>query len=370
MKVPINPQPHLGRIETSYKPFNKMGGYLALAKIITVHHKHHTADVQIIRSSDVISSSPTNEGKYAARIGVSTAQFDVANNSSSGIVEPFQKDQLVLVAFMDGFKSQPFIVCSFHNTWETTHSILTNKYPLNPSDSLDDAREALKYLRVFPSQFYHKVDGIGSMEMSHPSKTFMVMNPDFKDIITDEHNGFDHKDLSEKDPFTKKTRCGHSEESLLPSKFIFIHRSSYLDEKTTWTKFFIDKTGLFRTTRDNNDGKLTFLEINSEGKVTIMRQLDSDASYSGVNNTSFIIKEDGSMSIKRVLTGVESEISISSTGIISLKRNQNSISIDDQDNVQLSHNTGSYIKMQPNGDIIIQSANDTIIDGVTIVPYP
>ncbi len=53
------------------------------------------------------------------------------------------------------------MIGSFHNTWQMEMNILTDTYPLNVANDFDAVREGNKYLRVFPSQLYHKVDGMG-----------------------------------------------------------------------------------------------------------------------------------------------------------------------------------------------------------------
>lgn len=361
-------QPHLGRLENNYKPHDNLIGYLSLAKVIKVHHKHNTVDVEIIKSRDMISSNASNEGKFGARVLVSTAHFDSQKLTSSGVIEPIQEGQLVVLAFLDGLKKQPIILGSFHDTWDFTHNILPDVYPVNPLNSLEEFREAFKYLRVFPSQLYHKVDGIGAVEWSHPSKTFLKIDPDLNGKISDAHNGYDHSNLTEKDPFTYETRSGNSEETLFPVKMLFTHRTYFVDEETKWTKFFLDSTGLFRITRDNNDSKLTYWEISNDGRYLIRRQNDSENHGEGENYTEIQIGTDGTYKVLQKKTDSEAKINVDSTGAIKISRTDgtlatSSIDIDSNNDITLSHKSGSYIKLDSNGDIVIQANGNVYING-------
>jgi len=331
MELDTRLQPHLGRLSQNYKPGSNIT-QMAIAKVTKVHHKQGTVDLQLIKSNNVISSDASNEGKYGARILTTTAHFDPNLMASSGVIEPIQEGQLVLVAFVDGKKNQPVVIGSFHQTWDTDQNILPNTYPLEPDESTYDKKEAIKYLRVHPSQFYQRIDGTGGFEMSHPSKTFLQMDSDlYGGDISDEHGGYDHKDLNEIDPVNGQSRFGKEEDVLYPVNFLFVHRSSFEDSDTTWTKFFINSSGLFRVTRDNNDGALSFIEITENGAMTLRRQNDSSAHHSGDNYSELSIGEDGSVSMSQTINGKSSVISMTNGDIM------------------IAHKDGSYIQIDSNG---------------------
>ncbi len=329
MEIDARLQPHLGRTANNYKPQLDM---LALAKVTKVHHSQGTVDLQLIKSNDVVSSDPSNDGKFGARVMTTTAYYDPASLSSSGVIEPMQEGQLVLIAFIDGKKSQPVVLGSFHQTWDDTNNILPMTYPLDPSNSMLDKREATKYLRVHPSQFYERVDGIGAKEVSHPSKTFMTVDPDLYGEINDAHDGFDHKDLNERDPFSGQSRYGKDEDSVRPVNMLFVHRSNFDDDVTTWLKMFISNTGMFRLTRDNNDGSLSYYEMKEDGTTTLRRQVDSNENGSGDNAGEISLGQDGSIAINRIVDGRSSSISLDVNG-----------------DIMLTHKSGSYIKLTDNG---------------------
>lgn len=380
MEITTRLQPHLGKPVENYKPHESMGGYMALAKITKIHHKHGTVDIQLIKNSNRISSSADNEGKYGAKVGTSTAHFNGITMSSSGVVEPLQEGQWVVVGYLDNLKNEPVILCSFHNTWELTNNILPSKYPLNPQESLGDTREALKYLRVFPCQSYVKVDGVGCLEYSHPSGTFLAIEPDIDESnLTDDHDGFSHKDLSEKDPVTGQTRSANTEESLLPVNILLSQKCS----NNVFIKAFLNKFGGIRTTRDANDGMLTYYSIGLDGEFVIRRQLDSSHHEQGSNYSKIEVSPKGGINVSRV-NGETTQFDISESGRATMSRGSSSVTISESGDISvshpngsisvgsggitvnsnggltLSHHSGSYIQFSDNGDIIIRPANELI----------
>jgi hypothetical protein len=320
-------------VKDNYKPHNNMNGVLAIAKVLKVHHKQGTVDLQIIKTNDVISSDASNEGKFAARILTTTANFDAVTMSSSGVLEPMQEGQMVLLAFVDGLKANPVVLGSFQQTWDATQNILQDTYPLQPDNGVWDRRQALKYLRVHPSQWYMRVDGIGAMEMSHPSKTFLQVDPDIYDEgINDTHRGYDHSNLNEKDPMFGDTRSGRTQESTNPVNILFVHRSSAEDASTTWTKFFVNSSGMFRVTRDNNDGMLSYLQMEDTGSIKIRRQIDSPVHEDGNNYSEISLAETGEVSIARTVDGGTSSMSIDGNG-----------------DIMIQHSSGKYLKIDSTG---------------------
>lgn len=359
----INPQPFLGRYSDNYKP-HLDSNQLFLAKVIAVHHKNNTVDLQIVKTNDIISSSENSEGRFGARVATSSAHFNGNSLTSSGVVEPMQEGQLVILAFLYGFKSEPIVLGSFHNIWETTSNVLTDRYPLKPESSLEHLREALKYLRVTPSQLYHKIDGVGAVEFSHPSKTFMVLDPDFDEEVSDSHKSFDHNNLSEIDPVTGEVRSAKTEETLFPVKFMLSHRSSFEDEDTTWTKLFIDRTGEFRLTRDTNDDRLFYINLKENGDFLLRKQMDSSSHGEGKDFTELSINDKGSLDISRVKDNRETKVSIGDNGEIVLRRDDGtvtSITITDTNEVLLNQSSGSTVSLTNSGDISLNAKNNLIL---------
>lgn len=300
-------QSNLGRVGENYKNSKDMRGKQFLAKVTKVHHKSSTVEVVLLKSMTKLTSAIENEGNLGVRIAVPSAHFDTIKQTSSGVVEPIQVDQLVVVGFLDNVGTSPVMLGSFHDTTEYRRNPLTERYPLDIENDFEDLREGLKYLRVTPSQMYHRVDGIGGIEVSHPSTTFLKVDIDTEDVMTDEHSGFDHDDLKEKDPFRQyTTRKGVTEDTQLPVSLLFVHRSSFYEDFTTWTKLFLNKEGLLRITRDNNDDTLTYLELSDEGGFTQRRQLDSSylpGASGGEDSKNYIevaIDKDANYNVERI----------------------------------------------------------------------
>jgi len=328
MELDARLQPGLGKVSDASSEMNQ----LAIAKVTKVHHKHNTVDLQIIKTNSTISSDAASEGKFGARVLTTSAHFDGKLMSSSGVVEPMQEGQLVLLAFVDGQKAQPVILGSFHQTWESEQNVLQSSYPLNADEELWDKREALKYLRVLPSQFYQRIDGIGALEMSHPSKTFLQVDPDLYDEINDSHKGHDHINLHERSPMTGEGISANSEEGMYAVNILLVHRSSFDDDATTWTKLFVNNHGMLRLTRDNNDGTLSYYQMSEDGTLTLRRQVDSPNHGEGENYSEITMGTEGAISLNRVIGNTSS-----------------SISIDEAGDIVLSHKDGAYATLTADG---------------------
>lgn len=364
---PIVTQPFLGGIHET-KKFDDVMGYLALAKVTSVHHKYNTVDVQVIKTKEVITSIPSNEGKLGARVCVPSAHFNARNNTFSGVVEPMQEGQLVILAFLDGTRTQPIILGSLHDTWTMDNNILPTRYPLTPMTSEVDYEEALKYLRVFPSQSYIKVNGVGGVEYSHPSTSFMKIDSGAElpesAPMGDGREDFDHDDLSETDPYNGgKTLSGNSEHELLPVHMLFTHRSHYERELSKWLKFYISNLGMFRITRDNNEDNLSYIEISEDGDVTQRIQLDSHTHDSGDDFLESKSTMEGRWKTTRKCGQSIVSVEITPEGdIYIVKDEKKSISINTEE-IKLDNN-GSFISLQDNGDIVISPK------GRLIMPTP
>lgn len=324
--VNIVTQPHNGRPESIYKPHQDMFR-LSLAKVIKVCYETGTANVQMIKSNNTLgSSNADDEGTYSVRIMCASAHYNNEHRSVSGTIEPVLEGQLVLVGFIDGLKSQPIILGSIHNTWSYQNNILSPRY------LRIDQGDKGKYLKVFPSQNYTKVDGFGGVEISHPSKTFLKMS---HEDMSDEHLGFDHDDLSEKDPITGETFYGKTESSRLPINVLLVHRSCAVDDNTTWTKFFISKEGTFRISRIPNDGTTSIIECHEQGGISLQRNTLNGQS------SSIQLLETGEISITRAVS----------------EQKVTRMTISESGEVTLNHHSGSYISFTENGDIHIHSVN-------------
>ena len=309
-------QAMLGNLESAGRPDLNMNGYACLARIIKIHHKRNTADVRLVRTNDVIMSVPQNEGKFSCKIGTSYAHFDPDTKKSSGVIEPLQEGQLVIVGYLENLKNEPWILSALHWTMDSKENILPDRYPIESSD----IKEYAKYLRVFPSQDYFKVDGDGNIEFALHGKSFFKIDDD----LTDVRDGTDFEDLSEKDKFTENTRTMEDSKYHTPKNMLFVHRDNWNDSSSKRTKVFINKEGLLRISRDNNDNKLTFSELHNDGTIRVKRQLDSDVFDGGEYTTEFKISETGALDMIKKMAGITVSISLNENNEVIVRRTSNS----------------------------------------------
>ncbi len=293
----IKLQNSLGRMEGFYRTDMNMSGFMALARVIKVHHKSGTADIVLANTRDSISSSKENEGKFSARIMQRGSYYDEKTKRYWGSIDPIAEGSLVLIAFLDTMKHRPVILGCFHRP-DNEQNVYQETYPLKEKLPGMDRREALKQLRVSPALTYKKIDGEGNIEVTYGSRSFFASYNTAMDIqghLKDTHGGFDHQDLSEVDKNKGGVLSTDWEEAKAPAKFLFVHRSY---DNPKWTKLFIDEDGKLRFTRDNNDGKLSFIEMHQNGAIKLRRQLDDPYHNQGEKATEITITENGEVQIK------------------------------------------------------------------------
>lgn len=298
-------QASLGRVQRNYRRDMDID-FLTLARVVGVNHKYGTADIITLNQNDGFLSNPGSEGKYSAKIVQNFANYDPERKKAWGSYSPISVGSIVLVAFLDKMKNRPIIIGQVHNPDE-----LKNVLPME--NMLErfagfNRREALKSLEVYPSQAYRKIDGESNFEFVHASKSFLAMYNTYLEGDRDEyeaadfndgHLSFDHEDLSEKDPITGMTLETDLEEAQAPPKLLYVHRTSFDNDETTWTKVYFDDQGMFRLTRDNRDDKLSFFEISSEGTIKLRRQNDDPNHNQGQDFSEILLEENGDAVIKR-----------------------------------------------------------------------
>lgn len=174
-------------------------GFLALGRILKIHHKSNTADVKLYGTGDSITSMETKEGVHACRIGVNVAGTDSYYHLPYGEIRPLEEGMTVLVGFLRNNKKQPVIINAFHdiseNVGETnTGNILPTVYPL------ESERDIYRYLKITRLQDVFTMDGEGNIEASVHGKSFLTLTS--ASINTDT---FGYEDLSTKNKTTGNT---------------------------------------------------------------------------------------------------------------------------------------------------------------------
>lgn len=359
-------QSSLGRIIYSdHRPDLNMIGYITIAKVLKVHHKTGTADLLLVQTGDQLISSEANQGYYAARIPQTFSGYDPKRRKSWGSIAPLVPGDYVLVTFLDHMKNRPIII----------GRIPSPKFDENiyQPDTLDTAavggynyQEILKYLTVFPCQAWFKVDGESNVEFAHGSKSFFAwfnwekyaidgrINPPDED----QHLELDFRHLSARDTQTGEPFEADHEIAKRPSRLLYVHRTSFSDNETTWTKVFINDDGTLRITRDNRDEKLSYIEITKNGQIKLRRQLDTPFHHEGSNYTEIKIDEDGSAKFERSIDGQTAAMGLTETGEITLSHSSGSHLVLDKD---------IYMETADNGSLLSDSLNKYIAKNHIVV---
>lgn len=246
-------------------------GYLAMGRVIRVHPKRYTADVQLLKANNTVMSAKDQEGRHACRIGVGNAGYSDKFKKPYGEIIPIQVGSLVLVGFMKNSKEKPVILRVFHDIGEelgenNTKNILNAAYASDSDDSIDS------YTIITPTQDFFRMDDEGNIEIGSHSKSFIA----WKDRAMDDET-FDYEDLETKD--ANQNTVAVEEKDSRPKKFMAVFRDAFSDSSTNWLKFIIDaaKTSLRIAKLQQAENKSTYIELTQEGGFRLRRQLDSKA---------------------------------------------------------------------------------------------
>lgn len=294
-------------------------GFLAIGRVLKVHHKRYTADVIMLGSSNVIMSSNENEGKHSCRIGVGNAGFDKTFQKPYGEIVPIQEGSLVLVGFMKNKREKPVILRVFHDIGEAvgennTKNILDVNFLNTTKLSELDTR---RYTNVLRTQDFVTIDGLGNFEVSSHTKAFFAGK--YTEEIDPENYGYE--ELSVKD-LNQQTVNLPPEESK-PMKFVAAVQDSYDSGSCNWLRFIVDaaKTVFKLAKQQRSENKLSLLEVSETGEIKVRRQQDSAVFDSGVDYTELIIKTDGKIQVERtkgakktVVTVDPNEVNLKKTG--------------------------------------------------------
>lgn len=348
-------QSMLGRISYHDDSTGKdMTGYLTVAKVLKVHHKSNTADVQVLNSKDLFVSSEENEGRFSALIVQAFAGYDEESKKAWGSIQPTAVGSYVLLAFLDNLKNRPIILGQFPRL-DNSENIQPSFYPLYEQIEGFNRQEALKKLTVYPSQAYSKIDGESNIEFVHANKSFFAMFNETKYESSlygdDNHLVLDRSELSE-------SFESADENAKQPASLLYVHRTSFDDAETTWTKAYISPEGKLRFTRDNRDNQLSYIELEEDGTIRSRRQVDSPYHGESENYSEITHTTDGSIKINRTINGKETNIILSNTG-----------------EILLEHDSGSYIALDENlhmessngGKILSDSLSDFVEENHIIV---
>lgn len=289
------------------KDRNWNNGYLAMGKVIAVHMKRYTADVQILKSSDKHTSILSQEGKHACRICVRNAGFDTIHNKPYGETLPLQVGSLVLVGFLKNSQDQPIIISVLHDiSEEIGENNASNILPTQYDEDIDD--ELPSYTSISNIQDFIHVDMEGNFEIASHTKSFIVGK---EQVMDDEM--YDFENLSVKNP--DRTTIHVEEKYSLPKKYMAVFRDNFVDNLTNWLKIIVDsaKTSFRLVKLQQSDSKSTFLELDENGTIRVKRQLDTKSFEDSTQYSEMSISSDGIVNIQTVGEG-KTEIVINPSG--------------------------------------------------------
>lgn len=305
-------QSSLGEVSSmkTAKDRNWNMGTLALGKVVRVHPKRYTADVQLYGSHDILASTKSQEGRHSCRICVENAGFDPIHNKPYGKVVPIQKGSIVLVGFLGNTIEQPIIIRVLHHIGESLDNNNMGNI-LNASYNSDSDDTLTRFLNISPIQDFISIDEEGNFEVASHTKSFFVGK---ERLMDDEY--YDYEDLEVKTPDNKTLHV--AENYSKPKKYMAVFRDAFIDTITNWLKIIVDasKTSFRVAKLQQKANKSTYLEVDEDGAFTLRRQLDTKSfdkdncknysevtvqadgkiqiSFIGATHTVFTINSDGS----------------------------------------------------------------------------
>lgn len=298
-------------------------GTLAFGKVIKLHPKRYTADVQMYNSNDLLTSSSSIEGKYACRIGVGNAGYDKVLKKPYGEIIPIQVGSIVLVGFLKNTKEKPVILRVFHDITEDVG--VNNSNNILPAQVLvTDETDLYRYLNITRIQDFMTMSGDGNIEVASHTKSFLV-GINNKEI--DEEN-FDFENLSVKD--VNKITVNSGEGNSKPMKWLAVFRDNFVDNLSNWLRIIVDasKMSFKLAKQQRSENKLSLFEIDQEGSIRLRRQQDTVDFEGSEKFTEVEVSANGSVSIKKVgdkvttILVTDAGVSVTTDGNINLDSKQ------------------------------------------------
>lgn len=351
---------------TSQGPFNYTGnstskdrtwnlGNLAIGEVMKLYPKRYTADVRIGQTSDMLRGSAETEGRFACRIGVSSAGFSSEYQMPYGEIRPLHVGDLVLVGFLKNNEGTPVILKVLHDISESEEMANYRNILPNTYDPERDTEDITDYLNITPIQDYRKVDKFGNFEISSHTKSFIVSNEtDFDEEL------FDYEDLTVKFPVDKsvvstqahvdtqyelpaiaaiesgredKLATVHVNElNSKPKKYLAVFRDNFFDTVTNWLRFVI------------NAGKTSFKMLQAK-RIAASTSVDTDTSVASSSSDTGVtssIQGDGAMTV----------LDLEETGTLRIRRHLDTYKYKDADSKHFTD-----IQLNKDGSIIVEVNN-------------
>lgn len=292
------------------KPFDRkdqaMSGMIAIARIIKIHYKHHTADIQMVPNKDVMVGTTIKNGIDGVQLSEPNAGWDEKYEVYYGRLTPYRVGQLVIVIFAEQMKDRPFIIGTVH---EVNHE--HNPFPLEPYNPADE-KHIYESMNISRLQDYWYFNGISEWELVHHSHSYLVSREYGRngDGINDARTGFNWERLYLKNKYTKKTlTLPEDKRQSIPMDYL-LHFAQGPEDDAGFLRCWVrSKTSEVRFTQDLNDNKLSMIQVGKDGAIHVRRQLDSNVVGGGSNFAEVIIQADGTIKVERT-SGTTSKVTM------------------------------------------------------------
>ncbi|MCM1216791.1 MAG: hypothetical protein NC548_20010 [Lachnospiraceae bacterium] len=296
-------QSSVGDVQTFDRKDQAMKGMLMVARILKIHHVHHTADIQMIVNRDVIVGTESKQGIDAVQILEQYAGWDKTYEVYYGDITPYRENELVLVAFAENMKDRPFILGAVHEVKD-----YKNPFPKEEYDKTDE-KHIYQTLKISRLQDYWYFNGVSELELVHHSHSYLTSRELGGDVlgegdggegIDDSRDGFNWDDLYVKNFTTEETlEMPEEKYTSVPLDYMLHFARSYEDD-AGFLRFWVrSKTSEVRITSDNNDSKLTIFSLKTDGSFKARRQNDTNKFDSGSDFGEVEVKPNGDIIVQR-----------------------------------------------------------------------
>lgn len=322
-------------------------GYLAIGKVLRVHPKRYTADVQIYGDNDFAASTRDQEGRHSCWIGVGNAGYDDKFGASYGQISSIKAGTIVLVGFIRNLGDKPVIIKVFHNTEEELgEDNLKNNLDSKYQSATDGAMHSS--VNVMPNQDFMHVDDDGDFEIASHTKSFIVGKERFMD---DEYYDFENLSVKNKNRQAVTVEEKYSK----PKKYMAVFRDNFADNVTNWLKLIIDsaKTSFRLAKLQQEANQSTYMELDQEGTFRLRRQLDTKAFGEATQYADLSMDKTGKTELMFTAQTPNGEVS---TTTITVHSDGTGITVKTTDN----------IKVETDKDIDINCQNMRVNGGSSI----
>ncbi|MFA6719034.1 MAG: hypothetical protein WCS15_08130, partial [Prevotella sp.] len=241
-------------------------------------------------------NTANDDGSYSAKLPVT---FGGRNGygKAYGTIHPVHINDIVLVGFIDGKKSNAIVLNSYVDNAVGLELSKTNNDQIDPADPSQVIDADQTYV-VYPDLTYERHDGRGNLELSFNGKSFMVVDSDDYSggtTLSDDGDALmDYEHL--------KGSYYHNNEMLEPvngraPRILMKHQGIDLPDGSVDNHAFylnLSPDGTFRISQmQTNEDWRTYFEQTADGKIHMRRQNDSKVFGSGDITADMGIDENG-----------------------------------------------------------------------------